>query len=78
MGLRKRKTRRVAGCQMSPEDIGLVALIRPFVIVGLLWIVYKLVRIGARRLPPGELRDICNLTLDNANRRAEENQRRQE
>ena len=61
---------------MSPEDIGLAALMRPFVIVVLLWVVYKLVRIGARRLPPGELRDICNLTIDNANQRAEANQQR--
>jgi len=55
---------------MSAEEVGLAALLRPFVIVALLWVVYQLVRIGARHLPPGELRDICNLTISNANQRA--------
>lgn len=55
---------------MSAEEVGLAALLRPFVIVALLWVVYKLVRVGARRLPPGELREICNLTISNANQRA--------
>ena len=54
---------------MSAEEVGLAALLRPFVIVAGLWVLYKLVRIGARHLPPGELRDICNLTLDNASQR---------
>lgn len=64
---------------MSPEEIGLAALIRPAVLILLLWIVYRLVRLGARYLPANsELRRICELTIHNANQRAEENRQRPE
>lgn len=64
---------------MSPDDVGLAALIRPVVLILLLWIVYRLVRLGARWLPAdSELRRICDLTISNANRRAEANRQRPE
>lgn len=64
---------------MSPEDVGLAALLRPIVLIFLLWVVYRLVRLGARYLPANsELRRICELTINNANQRAEANRRRRE
>lgn len=64
---------------MSPEDVGLAALLRPLILIFLLWIVYRLIRLGARYLPAdSELRRICELTIHNANQRAEANRQRQE
>ena len=64
---------------MSPEDVGFAALIRPAVLIFILWVVYRLVRFGARYLPAdSELRRICELTIDNATRRAEANRQRPE
>lgn len=54
---------------MSPEDVGLAALLRPIVIVALLGVVYVAVRLGARYLPGCELKRICMMTMDRANQR---------
>jgi len=64
---------------MSPEDVGLAALLRPIVLIFLLWVVYRLVQLGVRYLPANsELRRICELTIKNANQRAEANRQRRE
>lgn len=63
---------------MSAEEVGLAALLRPLVLLVLLWIVYKLVILGARYLPEGsELRRICDMTIDRSNQRAASNQQQQ-